>query len=248
MAKKQVLVGRKTRSPFKVLVKVLTWGFVAILVAGPSILHSKAGISISPILTGSMRPFANPGDVFITKQVKAADLKVGDIISVHSQATEVFYAHRIVKITTKAGRLRVITKGDANAAAELDPFMVAPQADVSKEFIRVKWLGRPIIYLTSIQGRQAGLALMVFANVIGLFMFLFRKQIKDHSPFHMQVYKDLYSEAHTAHVMKTRELKVFKELFEASLEDKEILETELQSIRNEMNENQLTKQLSNRGI
>lgn len=240
MAKTDVPTRRTSLSPSKVLLKVLIWGFVAVLVAGPSLLHSKAGVSFSPILTGSMRPFANPGDVFITKQVKAMDLKVGDIISVHSQSTGVFYAHRIAKITTQSGRLRVVTKGDANSSPELDPFMVAPQAKVSKEFLRVKWLGRPIIYLTSIQGRQAGLALMVFANVIGLFMFLFRKQIKDHNPFHLQVYKDLYAEAHASHVMKTRELKVFKELFEASQEDKKILETELAAIEQEMNQHQTT--------
>ncbi len=240
MAKAVVSKAGKSLSPSKVLFKALIWGFVAVLVAGPSILHSKAGISISPILTGSMRPFANPGDVFVTKEVKAADLNVGDIISVHSQKTGVFYAHRIAKITTQAGLLRVVTKGDANASPEIDPFMVGPQAKVSKEFLRVKWLGRPIIYLTSIQGRQAGLALMVFANVIGLFMFLFRKQIKDHNPFHLQVYKDLYAEAHAAHVMKARELKVFKELFEASLEDRKILEAELAAIEQEMNQPQIT--------
>lgn len=242
MAKTAKSAKRANRSPLKVLLKVLTWGIVAVLVAGPSILHSKAGIGISPILTGSMRPFANPGDVIITKHTKAADLQVGDVISVNNQTTGVFYAHRIAAITTIGGRLRVITKGDANSAADIDPFMVAPQGIVAKEIIRIKWLGRPIVYLTSVQGRQAGLALMVFANVIGLFMFLFRKQIKDHNPFHIQIYKDLYAEAHAAHVMKARELKVFKELFEASQEDKRILETELAKIEYEMiQKQQLTK-------
>jgi signal peptidase I len=248
MAKKVVSAGSKKRSPLKVLLKLSIWGFVAVLVAGPSILHSKAGISISPILTGSMRPYANPGDVFITKHTKASDLKVGDIISVNSQTTGVFYAHRIVEITSISGRLRVITKGDANTSPEIDPFMVSPQGEVAKEFMRIKWLGRPIIYLTSVQGRQAGLALMVFANVVGLFMFLFRNKVTDHNPFHIQVYKDLYAEAHAAHVMRTRELKVFKELFEASLEDKKLLEAELAEIEQQINDNQLAQSQSIKGI
>lgn len=240
MAKSQKLAERKSAMPRKVLLKGLLWGLTGILIAGPSILHSKAGIGISPILTGSMRPYGNPGDVFITKQTKATDLKVGDVIAVNSQSTGVFYAHRIEAISTLGGRLRVITKGDANNAADVDPFMVAPQGVVSKEILKVKLLGKPIIFLTSVQGRQAALSLMVFANVIGLFMFLFRKQVKDHNPFHIRIYKDLYAEAHESNVMKTRELKVFKELFEASLEDKKELETELEITKQEMNKYQLT--------
>lgn len=241
MAKAQKLAGKNSTTLKKVLLKAFIWGFAGLLIAGPSILHSQAGIGISPILTGSMRPYGNPGDVFITKQTKATNLKVGDIISVNSQMTGVFYAHRIVKITDFAGRLRVVTKGDANVAPELDPFMVAPKGLVSKEILRVKWIGRPLLYLTSTQGRQAALALMVFANVVGLFMFLFRKQVKDHNPFYIQIYKDLYAEAHAAQVMKTRELKVFKDLFEASLEDKKLLETELQITKHDINQYQLTK-------
>lgn len=238
MAKQTEPKRKISSSSLRAVIKVLTWGFVVILVAGPSILHSKAGINFSPILTGSMQPYANPGDVFITKQTKAADLRVGDVISVHSQTSGVFYAHRIAEISTLSGRLRVITKGDANGAAELDPFMVSPQGLVSKEIIKVKWLGRPMIYLTSIQGRQAGLALMVFANVVGLFLFLFRKQVKDKNPLHLQIYKDLYAEAQEAAVRKTRELTVFKEILEANFGDRKFLETELTKIEQEMNDYQ----------
>jgi hypothetical protein len=45
----------------RVLAKALGWAVVVVLVAGPPVLHSRAGIGISPILTGSMRPFADPG-------------------------------------------------------------------------------------------------------------------------------------------------------------------------------------------
>lgn len=175
--------------------KVLSYSFAALLVVIPSILHSQVGIGISPILTGSMRPHANPGDVFITKLAKASDLRVGDVITVHSQKTGVFYAHRITKISLQSGLLRVVTKGDANPTAEIDPYMVGPNSPTAKVIMRVKWLGRPLVYLTSLQGRQAGLELMVFANVIFLFLFLFRKRIKNHNPFAMTVYRELYSEA-----------------------------------------------------
>ena len=225
----------------KVLLKALSLIIAAAFIATPSVLHSKVGIGFSPILTGSMRPYANPGDMFITKSFKASDLKVGDIISVHSQATGVFYAHRIVKITSQSGLLRIVTKGDANGLPEVDPFMVAPFKPVSKNIMRVKFIGRPLVYLTSIQGRQAGLGLMVIANIIALFLFLFRKKIKAIHPRSIKVYKDLYREAHEVKEKKEMQLQIFKSLFEESQEEKLIRESEMAEMIYEMKIHQLTK-------
>ena len=211
----------KARSKRKIFMKIFAWSFTAILIAGPSILHSQFGIGISPILTGSMRPYANPGDVFVTKLSKASDLRVGDIITVHSQKTGVFYAHRVAKISTQSSLLRVVTKGDANSFAEIDPYMVGPNSPTSKAIFRVKWLGRPLVYLTSIQGRQAGLGLMVFANVVFLFLFLFRKQIKNLNPFAVSVYKELYSEVQLANA----EYKVDLRNLKTQLDESKITQT-----------------------
>lgn len=230
-----------SRSKFKVLFKALSLIIAAAFIVTPSILHSKAGIGFSPILTGSMRPYANPGDMFITKTVKASELKVGDIISVHSRATGVFYAHRVTKITTQSGLLRVVTKGDANSLPEVDPFMVAPFKPVSKNIMRVKYLGRPLIYLTSIQGRQAGLGLMVIANLLALLLFLFRKKVKADNPLGLKVYKDLYREAVETKDMKEMQLQIFKNLFEESQEEKKVRESEMAEMLNEMKLYQLTK-------
>lgn len=226
------------RRKFKVLLKALSLVVVAAFIVAPSVLHSKVGIGFSPILTGSMRPYANPGDMFITKQIKASQLKVGDIISVHSQATGVFYAHRIVKITSQSGLLRVVTKGDANSLPEVDPFMVSPFKKVSKNVMRVKYLGRPLVYLTSLQGRQAGLGLMVIANLLALFLFLFGKRKKAHHPLSLKVYKDLYREAND---MKEMQLQIFRNLFEESQEEKQVRESEMAEMINEMKIYQLTK-------
>lgn len=207
---------RKAQSKRRIFLKIFSWLIAAILIAGPSILHSKVGIGISPILTGSMRPYANPGDVFITKLSKASDLHVGDIITVHSQATGVFYSHRVAKISTLSGLLRVVTKGDANSAPEIDPYMVGPNSPTSKAIFRVKWLGWPLVYLTSVQGRQAGLGLIVFANVIFLFLFLFRKKIVKINPFAIKVYKGLYAESQMAKSNYEEDLRETRALFDES--------------------------------
>ena len=186
----------------------------ALFIAAPSVAHSQFGIGFSPILTGSMRPYAYPGDLFISKTTKASNLKVGDIILVTSQSTGVFYSHRIVSITKSNGSLRIITKGDANAAPEATPFLVGTNELVPRSIARAKWIGRPLVYISSVQGRQAALALIVIANLTALILFLFRKKPVEVNPLSGAVYKDLYAEEQAAREKSERELRVFKELFE----------------------------------
>ena len=169
------------------------WVLILALILAPSVAHSQFGIGFSPILTGSMRPAGNPGDVFITKRVQASSLRVGDIIAVHNQNTGVFYAHRIFAIRLENGLLRIITKGDANPSADNDPFLTSPHAPTSKEILRILWVGRPMVYLSSFQGRHLSFTLLVVSNVLGIIYLLLRKKkvISDHG---MRVYKELYQE------------------------------------------------------
>ena len=199
----------------------------ALFIAAPSVAHSQFGIGFSPILTGSMRPYANPGDLFVSKTTKASNLKVGDIILVTSQSTGVFYSHRIVSLTKENGSIRIITKGDANAAPEATPFLVGTNELVPRSIARVKWIGRPLVYISSVQGRQAALALIVIANLIALILFLFRKKPVEVNPLSGAVYKDLYAEEQAAREKSERELRVFKELYAESQIDPADREVEM---------------------
>ena len=211
----------------KGFLKVLSGLIAALFIAAPSVAHSQFGIGFSPILTGSMRPYANPGDLFVSKTTKASNLKVGDIILVTSQSTGVFYSHRIVSLTKENGSLRIITKGDANAAPEATPFLVGTNELVPRSIARVKWIGRPLVYISSVQGRQAALALIVIANLIALILFLFRKKPVEVNPLSGAVYKDLYAEEQAAREKSERELRVFKELYAESQIDPADREVEM---------------------
>lgn len=183
----------KASSKGKTIGKVAVWAVIAGLIVAPSLLHSQAGIGFSPILSGSMHPAGNTGDLFLTKVVEASTLKVGDIITVNNQVTGTFYAHRIVDLRTVNGLLRILTKGDANPTIDQEPYLISPRGQVSKEFFVLPLIGRPMIYLTSFQGRQAATMLLVVSNVLGIFFLLFRKQSKTDSK-NEQVYKELYSD------------------------------------------------------
>ena len=214
MATATVNKKKASKASRKGFLRVLSGLLAALFIAAPSVAHSQFGIGFSPILTGSMRPYAYPGDLFISKTTKASNLKVGDIILVTSQSTGVFYSHRIVSITKSNGSLRIITKGDANTAPEATPFLVGTNELVPRSIARAKWIGRPLVYISSVQGRQAALALIVIANLTALILFLFRKKPVEVNPLSGAVYKDLYAEEQAAREKSERELRVFKELFE----------------------------------
>jgi len=82
------------------------------LAIGPRAL----GYQTLTMLTGSMAPLINPGDVVITQPVPASELKAGDIITYHipveDQRVE---THRVTEVIANPdGRIAVRTKGDAN--------------------------------------------------------------------------------------------------------------------------------------
>ncbi len=171
--------------------KILYIALAVVVFISPLLLHSVAGIGISPILSGSMRPFANPGDVFVTQSVPAKDLKVGDIISVNSKEFGGVYAHRIQSLENVNGTLSFRTKGDANSAPEVQPFIASLDQSVPKTLFRVPFIGRPLVYLASKPGRSFGYSLLIGANLLAIFAFAFRERRRYISQAE-SVYKSLY--------------------------------------------------------
>ncbi len=168
--------------------------FIALIVAViPAVLTSQYGFGFSPILTGSMEPSARPGDLYLTRLVEASSLQVGDIIAINNQITGTYYSHRIHEMREMNGAIRIITKGDANESPDRDPFMVSPVSEISKAIKVIPNIGRPMVYMNTVQGRQAAATFLVVANILGLIAFLFRKKIVA-TLVPRNVYKELYVE------------------------------------------------------
>jgi signal peptidase len=98
-----------------VLLLVVVLAFAGLAV-GPHVL----GYRTMTMLTGSMAPVINPGDVTVAVQEPTADLAVGQIISYQIPVDDHrVVSHRVVKVTHGAGgTVTVQTKGDHNAAAD----------------------------------------------------------------------------------------------------------------------------------
>lgn len=85
------------------------------------------GLGIIVFVTGSMSPSLPTGAAAITRTVDAADLAVGDVVTVRRPGNGAQVTHRIVAIAPVVGspQARSLTlRGDANSAADLQPYVV----------------------------------------------------------------------------------------------------------------------------
>ena len=94
------------------------------LAVGPHLL----GYRTSTMLTGSMAPGIEPGDVVVTVPKPATDLEVGDVITyqipVEDHRVE---THRVTEVKHQGGEVVFRTKGDANDND--DPWTATVQGD-----------------------------------------------------------------------------------------------------------------------
>ncbi|WP_167494234.1 signal peptidase I [Microbacterium hydrothermale] len=102
-------------------------GCLGILTVAWLVASAVGGLGIIVFVTGSMSPSLPTGAAAITRSVDAADLAVGDIVTVRRPGNGAQVTHRIVEIAPVAGDPRarsLVLRGDANQAADLQPYVV----------------------------------------------------------------------------------------------------------------------------
>jgi len=88
----------------------------------PGKMPSVFGYKSMSVLTGSMRPKINPGDLVIDNSIKNLDSVKLDAIVTYRNKENVFITHRVIKINTNSdGTKTYVTKGDANPIADVEP-------------------------------------------------------------------------------------------------------------------------------
>src|SRR3954452_1954005 len=107
-----------------VVAAVLSFGVLAV---GPHVL----GYRTMTMLTGSMAPQINPGDVVISTPLDVHDVSKGMVISYHIPIDDHrVVTHRVVSVQHGAdGTVTVQTKGDANTAQ--DPWQATLQGQTA---------------------------------------------------------------------------------------------------------------------
>lgn len=89
-------------------------------------------LSMQPVLTGSMRPGIQPGDLALLRPVPSQEIRDGDIIAYLPPDRSVPVMHRIVSLTPEG----IVTKGDANSVT--DPWgRVRPRSATVERLVAV---------------------------------------------------------------------------------------------------------------
>ena len=110
---------------------------VLVLLVGLAVVPGVIGFHPVVVLSGSMVPALNVGDVAVTRAVLPAELKVGDVVTF--RANSGFITHRIIGIEESQGGLRFKTQGDANATPDTE--LIPASAVVAKLSYRIPRIG-----------------------------------------------------------------------------------------------------------
>ena len=100
----------------------------ALLAIGPHVL----GYRTMTMLTASMAPEIDPGDVTIVTPISVSEVTEGMVITYHKPIDDQsLVTHRVVSVEKANGTVTVQTKGDANEA--IDPWTATLEGDTAYE-------------------------------------------------------------------------------------------------------------------
>ncbi len=154
--------GRALRTALAVTARGATWALVltaAVALAGLAIGPRVLGYQTLTMLTGSMAPAIDPGDVVVTTPLDVADVTEGMVISYHIPIDDHrLVTHRVIGVDhAPDGTVTVRTQGDANAAP--DPWdavltgdtahqvrAVIPDAGHLIAALRTPWINSTLVY------------------------------------------------------------------------------------------------------
>ncbi|MDU7955848.1 MAG: signal peptidase I [Clostridium perfringens] len=162
------------KDSIKILYNILFYSFliifIALLLLGFITNKSDCGASIGgyrvyDILTGSMSPTIDPGNLVVVKEISPNDVKTNDVITFKSDITNNVTTHRVIKIINDNGEIKFITKGDANNTQ--DPIPLNNRLLVGKVIFQIPYLGG---ILRSLQNNKiiliCGFLFVIFVSLI----------------------------------------------------------------------------------
>ncbi|MDF9751649.1 signal peptidase I [Arthrobacter sp. ES3-54] len=162
---KPVAVAGRAAVTILLIVAALVFLFLAV---GPHFLNYQT----STMLTGSMSPGINPGDVVVSVKTPVSELKVGDVITYSIPIDDHrIETHRVASIKRDAGTTSVITKGDANPGADpwvavLSEDYVYTQAGVVPHLgDAIRALRQPLVQSVLLYGASALLVVVVLTAI-----------------------------------------------------------------------------------
>ena len=106
--------GRDKKSPLRSWMAVSVFAVLMVFVS-----TGLLGIQPTTVLSGSMSPAMDTGDLAIVQKVSADSIGVGDIIQYQRDGTMVI--HRVNEVAQGGSEKLFVTKGDANSNPDIEP-------------------------------------------------------------------------------------------------------------------------------
>lgn len=129
------------------------------------------------VLSGSMKPLFNPGDMVILEEINGSQVGVGDVVAFHPPDSKpgTFVTHRVIEIVHQNGTAFIRTKGDNNE--EPDGFLTPVENVRGRVVFSIPYLGyltkynpnrkaRMLVYLMFTLLPGIGLVLSELPNLI----------------------------------------------------------------------------------
>ena len=111
--------GRHRRRSIARPLRMVAGTLVSLAALAGAIVVVVLGIGFSPVLSPSMSPAFDAGDLVLTRAVPTSEVRVGDVVVLpRPDAAGERYVHRIVALRPTATGPVVVTKGDNNPAAD----------------------------------------------------------------------------------------------------------------------------------
>lgn len=146
------------------LVSLIAWaaaGGAGVLVAAVT-LSPSIGLRPLTVVSGSMAPAIEAGDVVVTERITPAAGRPGDVITFRDPAgARRLITHRVQSTHRAGSSVRFVTKGDANDVTET--WQVKETGTISRVVYRVPMIGRP---LQAVRSREGRLALVAFPTLM----------------------------------------------------------------------------------
>ena len=132
--------------------------------ANPGAVPGVLGLSPMIVVTDSMNPEIESGDMIIVRKVNAESVTAGDVIAFFDPTDpkrEVVMTHRVQEVTKyESGGLAWRTKGDANNTA--DPVLIPGENLVGTYKMKIPYLGKIALFMRTVPG----LLLCVFLPLV----------------------------------------------------------------------------------
>lgn len=120
----------------------------------PEKIPSIFGFKTLTVLTGSMRPSIQPGDLLVAKEINPENIKVGDVIT-FKRSKDFIVTHRVIEKINKDDQVMLKTKGDANNVE--DEQLVSVNTIEGRKVFKIPYGGYVMQFLRS----RIGMALII---------------------------------------------------------------------------------------